>query len=99
MPRTTVCILGERERLDLDVQSAPTVEGEMRLLWLISSELTKINPTSHTTGVNAPFPFNFYYFWSYAWCAGSSFPQQGLILHPLQWNCRALTTGPQGESL
>ena len=28
----------------------------------------------------------------------SSFPNQGSILHSLQWKCRVLTTGPPGKS-
>ena len=31
--------------------------------------------------------------------AGSQFPNQGLDLWPLHWECQVLTTGPPGESL
>ena len=32
------------------------------------------------------------------WLMGSQFPDQGLNLHPWQWNCGVLTTGLPGNS-
>ena len=40
----------------------------------------------------------FFFFGHATWHVGSSFPDQGLNLHPLHWKLGILTAGPLGRS-